>query len=91
MRLCLSFGDGDNGHFRAFAGGWQEGFERFGVDNRRPGLAVLNVMDVIRGTRERIHRNGHSADFGSAKEGGDELRGIQKYDKNAVATGDAQI
>ena len=41
-------------------------------------------MRIIGRPREGIHRHGHRADLGRAKEGGDEFRGIGKYQQDAV-------
>ena len=49
-------------------------------------LAVLKVMDVIRGPGEGIHRYRHRANFGRAKKRSDEFGRIRKHDEDAVAT-----
>ena len=87
MCFVLAFADNDYRHLRTLAGGGQEGFEGFSVDNRHSRFTILNVMDVIGGTRVRIYGHGQGADFGGGEKRGDEFRGIRKHDENAVPPG----
>ena len=59
------------------------------MDNRRSGLAILEVMNVVGGSREGIHGHSHGTDFGRTKKGGHKLRRIRQHDQNAVASTNA--
>ena len=59
------------------------------MDNRRSGLAILEVMNVVGGSREGIHGHSHGADFGRTEKGGHKLRRIRQHDQNTIASRNA--
>ena len=48
------------------------------MDNRRLRLAIFEVMNVIGGSRERIHGHGQGANLCDAKKCGDKLSRIRQ-------------
>src|SRR2546421_7269823 len=59
------------------------------MNNRRSRLAILEVMNVVGGSRKGIHGHSHGADFGRTKKGGHKLRRIRQHDQNTLASTNA--
>ena len=89
IRIHFFLTDNDNRNLRAHARCRQEFGERIRMNNRRPWLAILEVMNVIGRSREWIYGHSHRADFCGAKKSGHKLRRIREHNQNAIAPGNA--